>query len=247
MNRVRSAAIVILTILIVPGIAAGQKKQRPTSRPSSPRTVPSTTKRPVVVNLTQGDQVRGTFLRADTETVQIEIERGRITLKLSEVASIVFTSEPTEAKTSEEAPTNAPSVAADPTLPAARKAYGALRKLAEAAQIRLPYGQYGSLLIEVRSVVEDALVDLQDSSFRNDIVRAMEAYTDAGKAWSIIQSKGILSISTEPGATLMKKYDIKPAINRVGQADRLELDTALNTIWTAAGYHINNLAVALRH
>ena len=55
-----------------------------------------------------------------------------------------------------------------------------------------------------------------------------------------------LSIATEHGATLMKKYAIKPAVNPLGQEDRLMLNTTLYTIWAAAAGSLNNLATALK-
>jgi hypothetical protein len=133
----------------------------------------------------------------------------------------------------------------DPTPPAARKAYSALRKIADAAQIGLPYLQYGSLLIEVRQVVDESLRVLPDSALKNDIIKAVEAYTDAGRAWGIIQSKGVLPIATEPGATLMKKYEIKPNVNALGQPDNLPLDASLSAIWATAGARLNSIALQL--
>jgi len=44
----------------------------------------------------------------------------------------------------------------------------------------------------------------------------------------------------------MKKYAIKPAVNPLGQEDRLMLNTTLYTIWAAAAGSLNNLATALK-
>jgi hypothetical protein len=44
----------------------------------------------------------------------------------------------------------------------------------------------------------------------------------------------------------MKKYQIKPGVNRLGQADHLELDTALKAIWEVAGARLNYLATLIR-
>jgi hypothetical protein len=190
--------------------------------------------------------VSGNFLRADAETVQVEVESGRLTIKLNDVASMVFTSEGAAAvKNSDEESKPASPANPDSSSPAARKAYAALRKMADAAQIGLPYLQYGSLLIEVRQVVDESMRTIPDGTLKTDILKAVEAYTDAGKAWSIIQTKGVLPIATEPGATILKKYEIKPNVNALGQPDNLPLDATLSAIWAAAGARLNNIALQL--
>jgi hypothetical protein len=248
MSQLRSITTIITALVLMAGICSGQSRPRPKPKPARPATIPpvATTKRPVTINLTQGDSVSGNFLRADAETVQLEVERGRLTIKLNDVASIVFSADGLSADKTVDERSKSTSVAdPDPTPPAARKAYSALRKIADAAQIGLPYLQYGSLLIEVRQVVDESLRVLPDSALKNDIIKAVEAYTDAGRAWGIIQSKGVLPIATEPGATLMKKYEIKPNVNALGQPDNLPLDASLSAIWATAGARLNSIALQL--
>lgn len=249
MSRVRSVITVICIFFLLSVTAIGQSRSRPRPKPASPAPAPPTTstpaKRTVTVNLNQGDPVTGTFVRADAETVQIEMQSGRLTIKMSDVASLVFTPLATASKPAEEATKN-PPVNPDPTLPAARKAYTALRKLADAAQIGLPYLQYGNLLIETKAVVGEALMALPEGTLKTYFAQALEAYTDAGQAWSTMQAKGALPIATEPGATLMNKYSIKPAMNALGQADHLQLDTTLYAIWAAGNAHLNNIAALLK-
>jgi hypothetical protein len=248
MSQIRSIATIITALALMAGISSGQSRPRPKPKPARPAPIQpaATTKRPVTINLTQGDSVSGNFLRADAETVQVEVERGRLTIKLNDVASMVFSSGgATAVKTSDEESKPDSQANPDSSSPAARKAYAALRKIADAAQIGLPYLQYGSLLIEVRQVVDESLRTLPDGTLKTDIIKAVEAYTDAGKAWSIIQTKGVLPIATEPGATLMKKYEIKPNVNALGQPDNLPLDASLNAIWAVAGARLNNIALQL--
>src|SRR5262249_21028146 len=164
MNQVRSAAIIIFAVLIMFGTAAGQKRSRPKSKPSpvkQTRVVSSSSKRPVTINFIQGGEVKGNLLQADPETVQVEVQNGRLTIKMSEVASLVFAAVEAEARTTDEESDSLRPVS-DPALPAARKAYTALRKLAEAAKIKLPPPQYGSLLIETRSAVEEAAASIPE-------------------------------------------------------------------------------------
>jgi len=260
----RNLAMIIFAILCMSTIAAGQKRPRPKPKPASapPSAAPALAKRPVTVNLKQGDQVTGNFLRADAETMQIEIRSGQLTIKMSEVASLVFTEEgerEVAARPAEEEPKDPATPVPNPSLLAARKAYAELRKLAEAAKIKLPLGQYGNLLIETKTVVEEALTEISDYSLKNEIARTLEAYYDAGQAWGAaraydaIQTWGAarvieqrIPVDSEPGATLMRKYQIKPGVNRLGLADHLELDTALKAIWAVAGARLNYVAALIR-
>jgi hypothetical protein len=250
MNRVGNIVMIFIAVLAMSGIAAGQKRARPKPKPAPPPapaavSAPAPAKRPVTVQLKQGDPVTGNFVRADAETVQIDVRSGRLTIRMSDVASLIFTDEvePEDGAVEE---TSKAQAAPDPNPPAARKAYAALTKMADAAKIKLPYGQYGSLLIDVRQVVEESLVVLPDSALKIEIVRAMETYTDAGLAWGAAQLNGRIPISSDPGASLMRKYDIKPGINQLGQADHLEINLALKTIWAVANARLNNVAVLLR-
>lgn len=44
----------------------------------------------------------------------------------------------------------------------------------------------------------------------------------------------------------MKKYSIKPAVNALGQEDRLLLDAALTTIWAVANKELDAVALLLK-
>ncbi|NOT59655.1 MAG: hypothetical protein HOP19_05455, partial [Acidobacteria bacterium] len=76
--------------------------------------------------------------------------------------------------------------------------------------------------------------------------KAIEAFTDAGQAWGAATNIGAIPIAAEPGATLMKKYSIKPAVNALGQEDRLLLDAALTAIWTVANKELDVVAPLLK-
>jgi hypothetical protein len=102
------------------------------------------------------------------------------------------------------------------------------------------------LLIEVRPAIDQALAALPEGAVKSDVAAAMESYTDAGQAWGVMFGKGGLPIATEPGATLMKKYAIKPAVNALGQESYLPLDLTLATIWTSARMRLNNIAALLK-
>jgi len=262
--KFRSLAMIISAILFMSVIVAGQKRPRPKPKSAPAPAAPVPAKRPVTVTLKRGDEVEGNFLRADTETMEVETRSGRLTIKMSDVSSLFFIDE--EEKPAEEEQKDAAPPAPDQSLQAGRKAYAALRKLAEAAKIKLPSGQYGNLLIETKTVVEEASTEISDYSLKNEIARTLEAYYDAGQAWGaaraydtsraygpgrppwgaarVIEQR--IPVDSEPGATLMRKYQIKPGVNRLGQADHLELDTALKAIWEAAGARLNYVASLIR-
>ncbi len=252
MNWIRSFMMIISAVLVMPGITAGQKRPRPKPKPAKPApasaATPATAKRPVTVNFKEGDPLTGNFLRADAETVLIEVRGGRLTIRMSDVASLVFSGEVETATTrpAEDEPRDPAPVASDPNLTAVRKAYEALRKLSEAAKIKLPLGQYGNLLIETKPVVDEALTEITEYTLKVETARTIEAYTDAGLAWGAAPPNGRLPIDSEPAATLMRKYQIKPGVNRLGQADHLEIDTTLKTIWAQAEARLNYIAALLR-
>ncbi len=273
MNKGKSLALIMTAIIVLtglPGIAVGQRRPRPKTKPTPPgRTTnisPAPARRPVTVNLKEGDSVTGNFLRADAETVQVEIRSGQLTIKMAEVASLVFSEEGDSVRRQSEAERpaeaerkDANEPTADPSLPAARKAYAALRKLSEAAKIKLPIGQYGNLLIDTKTVTDEALTEISDYTLKNEITRTLDAYYDAGQALGAARAYdtrrtfgavGVVEqripVDSEPGATLMRKYQIKPGVNRLGLADHLELDTTLKTIWAVAAQRLNYVAALIR-
>lgn len=243
---------VFVVVLILGGVAISQSRGRSRGRATRAATVPAPTpapvKRPVTVNLKQGDSVQGYFLSADANTIQVEVKNQSRTFRINEVETLSFSTLEPAAKPRQDVQANVaqPAPTPDAILANARKAYTALRKLSDAAKIGLPYLQYANLLIEVRPVIDDALSALPENGFKADISAAMEAYMDAGQAWGLGQTTGFLPIATEPASTLMKKYAIKPAVNPLGQEDRLLLNATLTTIWAAANGSLNNLGSSLK-
>ncbi|MCI0659821.1 MAG: hypothetical protein L0220_01990 [Acidobacteria bacterium] len=249
MKHISNSFIIILTVVfLLCGAARGQGRQRakPKAKAKPASTVTATTKRPVTVTLKNGDPVSGIFLRADADTLQIELKSGRLSMKMSDVYSLVFgAEEETSSATIEEVVKNLDTAESDPNLAAGRKAYNALRKLADAAQIKLQCAQYSYLLVETRSVLEGAFVDITDGSLKTYAELALEAYTDAGKACGAVDGKGVIPINTDPGEYLMDKYKIKPGVNAFGLAVHLKIDDALKIIWAAAAVHLKNLSLSL--
>jgi hypothetical protein len=261
----RSLAIIISAILCMSTIAYGQKRARPKPK-TAPATAPGPVKRPVNITLKKGDEISGNFLRADTETMEVETKSGKLTIRMSEVSSLYFIGDDEKPAEEEQTDTAPPSKSrgdlGDPGLQAERKAYAALRKLDEAARIKLPAGQYGDLLIDAKTTIDEALMDISDYSLKNAITRTLEAYYDAGQALGAAQSyeprrtpmtwgsarviEQRIPVKSEPGATLMRKYQIKPEVDRLAQADHLKLDEALKAIWAVASARLNYVASLIR-
>src|SRR5262245_61896314 len=249
MNQIKYTLIIILSLVFLCGAARRQGKQRPKPKPK-PRpasTLTAATKRPVTVTFKNGDPVSGLFLHADADSLQIELKSGRLSIKMSEVYSLVFAGEEETSSTTtiEEVVKNLDTAESDPNLAAGRKAYNALRKLADAAQIKLPCAQYSYLLVETRSVLEEAFAEITDGSLKTYAELSLEAYTDAGKACGAVNEKGVIPINTEPGKELMDKYRIKPVANAFGQSVHLRIDDALKNIWAVAAGHLKNFSLSL--
>ena len=264
--KFRSLAIFISAILCMSTIAFGQKRARPKPK-AAPATATAPVKRPVNITLKKGDEISGNFLRADTETMEVETKSGKLTIRMSEVSSLYFIGEdekPAEEEQTDKAPpSKSRGNLEDPGLQAERKAYAALRKLDEAAKIKLPAGQYGDLLIDAKTTIDEALMDISDYQLKNAITRTLEAYYDASQALGAAQSyeprrtpmtwgsarvisEQRIPVKSEPGATLMRKYQIKPEVDRLAQADHMKLDEALKAIWAVAGARLNYVASLIR-
>jgi len=264
MRRIKIFTAISFAILLTAHhySANAQGKIRSKTRPrpadtapaSAPASISAAQKVPVVVTYKNGKQVTGLFLRADATTIEVEVRSKKLSLKTSEVFSVVFETdgEASSSNSVEEVVKNLESNndAQDSTLPLARKAYNSLRRLAEAGEIRVPYSQYSAQLFETKGVVDEALAVLPDGAVKIDLKRALEIYTDAARAWGAVQQQygpyaGRISINSEPGASLMKKYRIKAELNAVAQADYLKLDTALKTILAAAEPVLRNIDLVL--
>jgi hypothetical protein len=238
--KVRNHAIPLLLLLLLPIHIAAQKRPRPKPRLTTP--VPAAPKFPVVVTLIEGDPIKGMFLQADAETVLVEVPSGRLSISIRKIANLQFANEAPEPK---EAETDQPTEE-DQYQPAARKARAELRKLVEAAQIKLAEGEYGRLLIEVKPVIEEIAAGLPECPLKSDMLRAIDVYTDAGRAMGAADRFGHIPVASEPGATLMRKYNLRPELNRLASPDHLLLDPTLTTIWNRAAYFYNSISSYIR-
>ena len=265
MKQVKVITLSIFAVLLIVGIATAQSRSRQKAKsvrttavassmsaPESDSPTPSNAKQSVSIKMKNGDLLIGTLLRRDSRTIQVDLTKGPRIIRLDEIETLTYL--PKEKAANEKPATTAkpeaaasqPDPASEKIIATGRKAYAALRKLSAAAQVGLPYGQYGNYLVETKAMVDESLATLPEGAVKANLAAAMEAYADAGQAWSAGQAGGVLPIASEPGATLVKKYAIKPAVNALGQEDRLMLDVTLTAIWIAAKAQLESVEPLLK-
>jgi len=123
---------------------------------------------------------------------------------------------------------------------AASEAVAALRKVHAATEVGVNYQQYGMLIVEAKDKVNNANAALPDGELKDRLNAAMDAYADAGQVWGIKINGPNLQPDKEPGATLMRKYGLKPqTIDRVSPPlVVIYPDDAMQTMWGAAMGHL---------
>ena len=113
---------------------------------------------------------------------------------------------------------------------AAQDAIAALKKIEAATQVGVNYQQYGMLLIEAKDKVNNANAALPASELKRELNAAIDAYADAGQVWSAKISDRNLKPDTEPGATLIRKYNLKTNSIRIGRALHKYSETVHNEV-----------------
>lgn len=125
---------------------------------------------------------------------------------------------------------------------AASEAVAALRKIHAATEVGVNYQQYGMLVIDAKDKVNNANSVLPEGELKTRLNAAVDAYTDANQAWGTKVSSSIgLKPDTEPGATLMRKYNLKPHSMSSGNkllAEWIDPDETMQAAWGAAATHL---------
>jgi hypothetical protein len=156
--------------------------------------------RRVTVNLKKGAAVSGTFQRADSKRVFLEVEGEQTTIGLDDVASIVFM----------EAVPDSPAV----------KSIKALKSLAELAVRARSQREYVNRLLEVKALVEDQLPLIPEGDLREAISDAFKAYELVGEIWE----QTAQSVPQEETSKMTKEAVTKTlnsARKRLGEAEAL--------------------------
>lgn len=192
-----------------------------------------TQRRQVTIEVTQGEPIKGLFVRADEKTVTIQSGVAETTVKLEDVRSIVFDS-------ATPLPLQTPQPSADKQSGA--DAVHALRKLATAADVGVTYADYRRILIEVKTEVDAKVDKMEDGNLRRAIVNSMEDYARAGQVWDFfIRNRGGIPTKSDLGRFLIANYGVPLKVSIFVSIDR---GTALSYVWARARRYYNE-AVAL--
>lgn len=125
----------------------------------------------------------------------------------------------------------------------------ALRKTASATEVGITYQQYGDLLIETKTAVNEALLILPEGELKRSLAAAMDAYADAREAWRIKIDGKQLDASEPPGKALIPKYSLATQHLSSGAmvvGNHADPDKAIQIIWAAAGQELARAMTLLR-
>lgn len=231
--------LLLVFILLISVSAFGQRKKVVTpKKPTETVKVVETVvpeKRPVTVFLKEGEPLKGTFVNASSDGVQILLAGNTLILKWNDISQIVFT----DVVSNETITKNDTQTKNNESIEGALKS---LRKLAAATEVGVNFQEYGSRLIDVKAEVNEFLPKITDGYVKDEIKLAMDAYADAGTAWNgFIQNQqqygGNIYPALESGTALLKKYSI---IVTEENKFKFERSYVLSTIWAAAQKHIEN-------
>lgn len=227
-------SLIFISLISVTGF--GQRKnvvapKKPTETVKVVETVVPE-KRPATVYLKEGEPLKGTFVNASSDGVQILIAGNTLTLKWNDISQIVFT----DVISNEVVTKNDTQTKNYEEIESALKS---LRKLAAATEVGVNFQEYGSRLIDVKAEVNEFLPKITDGYVKDEIKLAMESYADASTAWNNMLRRDYLLIGFEPADTLQKKYSI-PIDRSIGNIPLLPRNVVLSTIWAAARKHIEN-------
>ncbi len=229
-NLINIKTLLVLTFILLINVSAFAQKKRVVTpkKPIETAKVVETVvpeKRPVTVFLKEGEPLKGTFVNASANGVQVLIAGNTLTLKWNDISQIVFTDViSNEAITKNDSQTK--------NNEAVEGALKSLRKLAAATEVGVNFQEYGSRLIDVKTEVNELLPKITDGYVKDEIILAMDAYADAETAWNGMTRGNSLFPDLEPGKTLQKKYSI-PIDTSIGMA-LLPRNVVLSTIWAAA-------------
>ena len=132
-----------------------------------------------------------------------------------------------------------------------KEALDALRKIQAATQVGVNYQQYGQLVIDAKAKTNSASRLLPEGSIKKEMEAAIDAYADAGRAWSTkfgSSSRDNLYTDTEPGKTLIPKYSLptEATTHAYLGSNPIDIDSAIQIIWQKADSHIQKLTDDLK-
>lgn len=120
------------------------------------------------------------------------------------------------------------------TTKAGKDALESLRRVQAAVQVGVSYQRFGEILIDAKARTNAASRVLPDGPVKTELNAVMDAYMDASRVWQLKIDNQWLDRNSEPGKTLIPKYDLPVAADHNGARP----DESLPVIWRFADTHI---------
>lgn len=114
----------------------------------------------------------------------------------------------------------------------------ALRKIEASTQVGVTREQYGSLIIEAKTQVNEANGSLPDGELKTELNQAVDAYADAGEVWD----KQIFQGESELGQRLIAKYGVQPVTVVPIKGTTIYDPEMRKKIWLVAKQHTDRAA-----
>jgi len=188
----------------------------------------------VQVNLKEGDPIKGVFLGATADSIKIQQGVVEATIKIDSIARIEFANDtPTK--------NNALSEAGE----RAFQALKSLSRLAGAIEVGITYTQYGTLLVQAKTEVDEALIYVPEGEIKHSIVLALDDYAIAGRVWSeSLQYRDGIPAKSSTAFYLNGRYNL--GITKFKSGEYIKRSAILDVIWGSAGRHSAKAAQLLK-
>jgi hypothetical protein len=188
----------------------------------------STVKHHVTIRLKAGDAVSGTFLGADSDSVQVEVAGNQLRITLEDISSLVFEPDAEPAQ----------SLGMKQGEPA-REAVAALRRLSSATEGGLSYAEYERRYLEAKGTIDPIFIHVRGSAVRNEIVSALGDYQAALLFWRVLLPTKSTYIGSSLGRELRASYPKIRVQKSLYGPSKIFLSDALSVIWSSAREHLD--------
>jgi hypothetical protein len=225
---IRAAALSAL--LIAPALAqsgAVRTPEEPSGKPAP---------RAVIVRVEGAEPVKGKLIKADSESVVLDVGAGETTIRIEKVISIEFQTAGKSAGGEAAAPSDRQAAAVE-------KIMSALRQLDNAVEVGVMFQNYSAMLIENKTVVDENLKDVLDPQFRYAVEQMLGDHQYAMQVWNLAVANNWVEFfpKQEPGRTLVTKYGVPVKISIWTE---IPVMTGLRYVWLSARNHFNEATAA---
>lgn len=203
---------------------------KPTPKPSPTADVKTATQK-IVIEKINGDKLTGLLVKADTESLTVQISETNLPVKFTEIKAVWFGEIPEKPVVDTQKDKEQANI---------QEALKLLRKLAAATGTGVNYTEYNTRIIDVNGEIGEFLLNISDGYVKDEIKASLEAFTDARDAWnwSITNRSGDMFPQYEPGKSLQKKYNVETY--QGGSLLLMEVAKVVNAAWSAAKVHLEN-------